>query len=70
MTKFKYSRDLKEVVTVQETLTADEALLLLCNELLGEDYYFVEAVNGDQANVIMVRDILREYAPKKKKSWW
>ena len=70
MSQLKYSRDLKEVVTVQETMTADEALVLLCRELLGEDYYYVESVNGDQANVVMVRDILREYKPKRKKFWW
>lgn len=70
MTKFKYSRDLKEVVTVQETLTADEALQLLCDELLGDDYYIADPVGGEQANAIIVRDILRWYAPKKKMSWW
>lgn len=66
MSKLRYARDLKEVVEVRDTLTAEEALTILTSELLGDDYYIVDPVSGPQANVIIVQDILRRYAPKKR----
>jgi hypothetical protein len=65
--KLHFSRDLKEVVEVRETMTADEALQVLVEELLGEEYYYVDPVGGQQANAIVVKDILKKYAPKKKR---
>ena len=65
MRKLYFSRDLKEVCEVRDTMTADEALQLLCDELLGDDFYIVDPVGGAQANAIIAREILKWYAPKK-----
>lgn len=69
MKQLRYSREMKEVCEVKESLTAEEALQLLCDELLGEDYYIVDPVNPKQANALIALDILKRYAPKKKKKW-
>jgi hypothetical protein len=58
---------MKEICDIQLELTADEALQLLCRELLGEGYYIADPVSGKQANAIITLDILKQYAPKKKK---
>jgi hypothetical protein len=69
MRKLEWSSDLKETVVVQNTLTADEALDILTRVLLGDDYYIVDPVGGEQANAIIVRDILSRYKPKRKGLW-
>jgi hypothetical protein len=45
---------------------AQECLHRLCEELLGEDYYIVSPVGGNQANIIITKEILERYLPKKK----
>jgi hypothetical protein len=60
-----YSRDLREIVELQDTMTADEALDVLCRTLLGESSYIVDPVGGEQGNAIIVRDILKQYAPRR-----
>lgn len=62
-----YSRDLNEVVEVRKTMTADEALDVLTRELMGEAYYILDPVRCEQGNAIIVRDILKRYAPKRLK---
>lgn len=57
----RYSKDLDEIVEIQDTLTGDEALDILTRELLGPDYYIVDPVHAHQANAIIVRDILKKY---------
>lgn len=69
MRELKWSNDLKEIVIVQETLTAEEALDILTKELLGDDYYIADPVHGPQGNAIIVRDILSQYRRKHKKFW-
>ena len=69
MQNLRYSKEMNEVVIVQDELTAEEALQLLCDELLGENYYIADPVSGKQANVIKVRAILTLYGPKKKLKW-
>lgn len=69
MKKLKWSSDLKEVVVVQYTLTADEALDILTKELLGADYYIADPITGPQGNAIIVRDILSKYQRKHKRLW-
>jgi hypothetical protein len=64
--RLRYSRDLRSIVEIKDSLTADEALDILTRELLGEDYYIVDPVHAHQANVIIVEDILKRYAPRKK----
>lgn len=61
MRKLRYSKDLKTVVEIKNTLTADEALDVLVHELLGSDYHIADPVCGAQANVIIVEDILKKY---------
>lgn len=69
MRELKWSSDLQETVIVQNTLTAEEALDILCRELLGEDYYIADPVGGEQANAIIVRDILSQYQRKQRRFW-
>ena len=69
MKQLCYSRELKEICEIQLELSADDALQLLCRELLGEDYYIADPVSGRQANAIIALDILKQYAPSKKKRW-
>lgn len=69
MQNLRYSKEMNEVVIVQDELTADDALQLLCDELLGKDYCIVDPVGCKQGNVIKVRDILSRYGPKKKLKW-
>lgn len=69
MSELKWSSDLKEIVITQDTLTAEEAIDILTKELLGEDYYIVDPVGGKQANAIIVRDILKQYHPKRRRFW-
>lgn len=61
MRDLRYSKTLKHVVEIQDTLTAQEALHVLKDELLGEDYYIVDPVGVEQANRIIVEDILKKY---------
>lgn len=37
---------------------AQECLQELCNEILGKDYYIADPVGGNQANKIIVKDII------------
>lgn len=67
MKQLKYSREMKEICEVRETLTAEDALQLLCDELLGKDYYIVDPVSPKEANALIALEILKRYAPKKKK---
>ena len=69
MRELKWSSDLQETVIVQDTLTAEEALDVLTRVLLGEDYYIADPVGGEQANAIIVRDILSRYHRKRKGLW-
>ena len=61
MRKLFYSKDKKQVAERVDSMTADEALNVLVNELLGEDYYIVDPLGAHQANVIIVEDILKKY---------
>jgi hypothetical protein len=69
MRDLEWSMDLKEVVTVQNSLTAEEALDILAKVLLGDDYYSIEPAGDEEANAIVVRDILSRYQRKRKKFW-
>lgn len=69
MNQLHYSREMEEICKVQSELSADDALQLLCDELLGEKYYIPDPVSGKQANAIIALEILKRYAPKKKKRW-
>lgn len=67
MNQLCYSREMREICKIQQELSAEDALQLLRDELLGEHYYIPDPVNGKQANAIIVLDILKKYAPRKKK---
>lgn len=67
MNRLYFSRELNEVVEIKEYLTAEEALMLLCDELLGDDWYITDSVPGQRANAIIVQEILKRYTPKKKR---
>lgn len=69
MTQLRYSKEFGEVVEIRDSLSSDEALQILSDALLGEHYYITDPVSGKQANAIIVRDILRAYASKKKHFW-
>ena len=67
MKQLCYSREMKEICKIQLELSPEDALQLLCDELLGENYYIPDPVTGKQANAIIALEILKKYAPKKKK---
>ena len=67
MRELEWSTDLKEIVIVQESLTAEEALDILAKVLLGDDYYTVDPVGDEQSNAVVVRDILSRYQSKRKR---
>lgn len=69
MTQLHYSREMEEICKIQQELSAEDALQLLCDELLGQNYYIADPVSGKQANAIIALEILKRYAPKKKKRW-
>lgn len=69
MKQICYSREMKEICKIQQELSAEDALQLLCDELLGEHYYINDPVNGKQANAIITLEILKKYAPRKKKRY-
>ena len=69
MKQLCYSREMEEICKIQQELSAEDALQLLCDELLGENYYIADPVNGKQANAIITLEILKRYAPTKKKKW-
>ena len=66
MKQLCYSREMREICKIQLELSAEDALQLLCDELLDEHYYIADPVNGKQANAIIALDILKKYAPRKK----
>lgn len=66
MRKLFYSKDKKQVAERVDSMTADEALDVLVNELLGEDYYIVDPLGAHQANVIIVEDILKKYKRRRR----
>lgn len=65
--KLRWSRELSAVCDIRDELTADEALDILTRELLGDDYYIVDPLCPSQANVVIVKDILKKYSPRRKK---
>lgn len=69
MNLLRYSREMKEICKIQLELSAEDALQLLCDELLGESYYIPDPVTNKQANAIIALDILKKYAPRKKKRY-
>ena len=70
MNQLCYSREMREICKIQQELSAEDALQLLRDELLDEHYYIPDPVNSKQANAIIVLDILKKYAPRKKKKKW
>lgn len=46
---------------------AQSCLNRIINELLGEDYYIVSSVGGNQANEIITEEIIRRFKPKHEK---
>lgn len=67
MKQLCYSREMEEICKIQLELSPEDALQLLCDELLGENYYIPDPVTQKQANAIISLAILKQYAPKKKK---
>ena len=67
MKQLCYSREMEEICKIQLELSPEDALQLLCDELLGENYHIADPVSGKQANAIIALEILKRYAPKKKK---
>ena len=61
MRYLRYSKDLKEVVEIKDALTAEEAMSVLVDELLGENYYISDSMGSEQAYSILVVDILKKY---------
>ena len=51
-----------------EVLEAQEGLDMICDFVLGEDYYIVDPLSNKQANVIVVLDIINAYIRMKERS--
>lgn len=45
-------------------LTKEEGFDLLCDYFLGDNYYIADPVSQNQANAVMVDDIIRSYESK------
>lgn len=62
--KVKYISLLTESTDKPPILDPYTAINVLCDYLLGTDYYFTDPVMGDQANMIIVSDIINKYAKR------
>lgn len=51
-----------------EVLEAQEGLDMICDFVLGKDYYIVDPLSNKQANVIVVLDIINAYIRMKERS--
>lgn len=59
--------NIKKIRAKLHGIEAQEAIHILCEYLLGEDYYIVDPVGPKQANAIIIDDILRKYSKRFKK---
>ena len=50
-------------------MKAQVSLDILCNYLLGDDWYFVDSMSTEQGNAIIVERILDKYSKQWKKDW-
>lgn len=56
---------LKNANDMPEVLEAQEGLDMLCDFILGKDYYIVDPISNRQANVLIVLDIVNKYFREK-----
>lgn len=56
---------LKNANDMPEVLEAQEGLDMLCDFILGKDYYIVDPISNRQANVLIVLDIVNKYIREK-----
>lgn len=61
MRGLRYSKELNSIVQIPDALSAQIALYILCDELLGEDYCISDSISSEQSNVNIVNDILKKY---------
>lgn len=52
----------KQILTRLEPLEAQEALYKLTDHFLGPDWYIIDPVGVNQANAIIVDEILKKYS--------
>ena len=50
-------------------LDAQTAIHILCDYLLGDDWYFAGSCGAEQGNAIIVEHILDKYSKQWKKDW-
>jgi hypothetical protein len=50
-------------------LNAQEALNILCDYLLGDDWYCVMSMGVEQVNAVIVEQILDKYSKQWRKDW-
>lgn len=60
---FKESR--RETVRIPDMLNGQDALNIITQQLLGDNYYIVDPVSVKQGNAIVVQEILNRYSDKK-----
>lgn len=78
MKAYKYNRSFKTIEENIEDITyglmpapmeAQQALNILIDYLLGEDWYVVSPMNTKQVNTCVVEQILDKYSKQWKKDW-
>lgn len=50
-------------------LSAQEAVNILCNYLLGDDWYCATSMGVEQVNAVIVEQILDKYSKQWRKDW-
>ncbi len=50
-------------------MPAQECLNILCDYLLGEDWYVASSMSAEQVNAVVVEQILEKYSKQWRKDW-
>ena len=78
MKKYKYNKSFEAMKENIEDISygifpapmdAQTAINILCDYLLGDDWYFAATVSVEQGNAIVVEQILDKYSKQWKKDW-
>lgn len=78
MRPHKYNKSFKDMKeNIEDTsygvcpapMTAQQALLILCDYLLGQDWYCAISASQEQVNAIIIEQILDKYSKQWRKDW-
>ena len=78
MKKYKYNKSFEAVLeNIEDTtygvcpapMDAQQAIYILSDYLLGDDWYFAGSCSVEQGNAIVVEQILDKYSKQWRKDW-